>query len=327
MILLLSLSVPGYACFPDTVDGWAAWCEDNGISYEVGTSADALEFYYSSDLFDRELPTLEVTVPPIYEPPYVSPYGQSVPYEPPTWTPYDPTTTDPDPDPKDCAGVEGGSAYLDNCQECVGGTTGKEACDFCEEMTDELANLTSENSTLMAVKQKSPSDISNGPCAPAGFIYRNGQIVNWNSIATSSMDLVSVSKYEYNHFDGINMLIDRRDMYNKASNFGVGALSIPLINLGSGKIAEFLTKNLTKIMTKGCTAAMALAASLYSTDMTLKSDFYSKIHDRLSQMSSDVGLYEIRTERTTISSTGNNHSTHVEIYDTNGCLVDDMTFN
>jgi hypothetical protein len=28
----------------------------------------------------------------------------------------------------DCAGVAGGSAYLDDCEECVGGTTGKEPC-------------------------------------------------------------------------------------------------------------------------------------------------------------------------------------------------------
>src|SRR5690606_18378365 len=28
----------------------------------------------------------------------------------------------------DCAGVPGGSAYLDNCGTCVGGTTGEEAC-------------------------------------------------------------------------------------------------------------------------------------------------------------------------------------------------------
>ncbi|MCG8698371.1 MAG: T9SS type A sorting domain-containing protein, partial [Bacteroidales bacterium] len=30
--------------------------------------------------------------------------------------------------PKDCAGVVGGSAYIDDCGECVGGTTGKEPC-------------------------------------------------------------------------------------------------------------------------------------------------------------------------------------------------------
>lgn len=29
---------------------------------------------------------------------------------------------------KDCNGVEDGSAYLDECEECVGGTTGKESC-------------------------------------------------------------------------------------------------------------------------------------------------------------------------------------------------------
>ncbi|MCG8701757.1 MAG: T9SS type A sorting domain-containing protein, partial [Bacteroidales bacterium] len=30
--------------------------------------------------------------------------------------------------PKDCAGVPGGTAYIDDCGECVGGTTGKEPC-------------------------------------------------------------------------------------------------------------------------------------------------------------------------------------------------------
>ena len=67
--------------------------------------------------------------------------------------------------------------------------------------------------------------------------------------------------------------------------------------------------------------------SVYSTDMSLKSDFYSNIHDKLSLMTSDVGLYEIRTERTSVSTTSNNHSTQVEIYDTNGCLLGEMTFN
>ena len=31
--------------------------------------------------------------------------------------------------PKDCAGVEGGSAFIDDCGVCVGGTTGKDPCD------------------------------------------------------------------------------------------------------------------------------------------------------------------------------------------------------
>jgi hypothetical protein len=32
------------------------------------------------------------------------------------------------PHPKDCAGVEGGRAYIDDCQTCVGGNTGRTAC-------------------------------------------------------------------------------------------------------------------------------------------------------------------------------------------------------
>jgi len=33
---------------------------------------------------------------------------------------------------EDCAGVSGGSAYKDKCGNCVGGNTGEEACDPCE---------------------------------------------------------------------------------------------------------------------------------------------------------------------------------------------------
>ncbi len=138
MILLLSLSVPSYACFPDTLEGWKDWCDQNGISYNEFTYSDALyeSFLNSSDIFDRELPTLNVTAPKITNTPLtdLSTFGQEVPTNSSVWT----AVLDPEPDynptnakPRDCAGVEGGSAYLDNCQECVGGTTGKEACD-CE---------------------------------------------------------------------------------------------------------------------------------------------------------------------------------------------------
>jgi len=37
-------------------------------------------------------------------------------------------STSCEPENKDCAGVAGGTAYLDECDECVGGTTGKEEC-------------------------------------------------------------------------------------------------------------------------------------------------------------------------------------------------------
>ncbi|MCG8696521.1 MAG: hypothetical protein MI922_00595, partial [Bacteroidales bacterium] len=37
-------------------------------------------------------------------------------------------TTGKEPCVKDCAGVPGGTAYIDDCGECVGGTTGKEPC-------------------------------------------------------------------------------------------------------------------------------------------------------------------------------------------------------
>jgi len=34
----------------------------------------------------------------------------------------------PDPGPADCAGVERGTAFLDDCNRCGGGTTGNVAC-------------------------------------------------------------------------------------------------------------------------------------------------------------------------------------------------------
>ena len=38
------------------------------------------------------------------------------------------TDTETDDNTKDCAGVRDGEAYIDECGQCVGGTTGKEAC-------------------------------------------------------------------------------------------------------------------------------------------------------------------------------------------------------
>jgi|GEM_PF-2678368 len=340
LILFLFSIVPSYACYPDNIDDWADWCDDNDIPYnEYDTYED-----YLANATDEQLDNwdgitnghdadgnmtgsigeITVTAPNLNNNTGTDQTGNYIPFPDPD---PDPDYDYDNPEPRDCNDVVGGSAYLDDCQECVGGNTGIQPCDPCKEISDELANLISDNSTLMAVKQKIPSALSNGSCAPAGSIYRNGEIVNWGSIETSNIDLVSVSKSEYSHFDGINMLIENRDMYSKASNYGAGALSIPLINLGSSKIAAFLSKYLTKIMTKGCSSAMSIALSVYSSDMMIKSSFYSGIHDKLSQMPSYVGLYEIRTERTIVSSTGNSHSTLVEIYDTNGCLIDEMTFN
>ncbi len=42
--------------------------------------------------------------------------------------------------PKDCAGVEDGSAILDNCSRCVGGTTGKTACFASGEAEEEACS-------------------------------------------------------------------------------------------------------------------------------------------------------------------------------------------
>jgi len=42
--------------------------------------------------------------------------------------------------PKDCAGIENGSATLDNCSRCVGGTTGKVACLASGEAEDEACS-------------------------------------------------------------------------------------------------------------------------------------------------------------------------------------------
>jgi len=356
-------NTPAFACLPDDIDGWESWCEENGVDYsdydnlqDFFNSADqgvVDDFWncYSNTYVDGTGSTTithdedgnmtgnidEVTV-----------YGHS------TTTSDNNTddntdnglTSDPDPDPDpnydndnnhtyDCAGTEDGNAYTDKCGECVGGDTGQDDCEVCSEMESELLvimngyqnNNTNTSSSIISSVRYQANSSTNDRCAPVGYIYRNGSSIAWSSIETSSMEYVSVSKCEYNHFDGVQMLINRRDLYDKASNYGASALSIPLINLGTSKIAEYLSKNLTKLISKGCSAGIALAMSVYSTDMSLKSDFYSNIHDKLSLMTSDVGLYEIRTERTSVSTTSNNHSTQVEIYDTNGCLLGEMTFN
>ncbi len=144
MILLLSLSVPGYACYPETIDDWSTWCEDNGISYnEYDTYEDYLANATDEQLDNWDgitnghdaygnmtgsIDNIYITAPIVNNNTNTSTVDPSTPFSDPD-PDYDNNT--PDPNPNDCAGVEGGSAYFDNCRECVGGTTGKEPCD-CE---------------------------------------------------------------------------------------------------------------------------------------------------------------------------------------------------
>jgi len=45
-----------------------------------------------------------------------------------------------EPEAKDCAGIEGGSAYLDDCEQCVGGTTGNVA-NYLQDCSGECGGL------------------------------------------------------------------------------------------------------------------------------------------------------------------------------------------
>ena len=47
--------------------------------------------------------------------------------------------TNNDDEPRDCAGVAGGDAYVDKCGECVGGNTGKTACKDCSGVENGLS--------------------------------------------------------------------------------------------------------------------------------------------------------------------------------------------
>jgi hypothetical protein len=52
--------------------------------------------------------------------------------------------------PKDCAGVNGGNAFIDVCGECVGGTTGKTAC--VPQVISDINDLTATALTCNSVK-------------------------------------------------------------------------------------------------------------------------------------------------------------------------------
>lgn len=136
LILLLSLSMSSYACWWEGQEDWASFYDENYKDYD---SYD--EFLKDNDLTlqsldNQNLGEVEVTAEaeddiPIIIDDFIDNYDNDPSWDLNSDTDFGHDQTIDNPPTKDCAGVENGTAYIDNCQECVGGNTGKEPCD-CE---------------------------------------------------------------------------------------------------------------------------------------------------------------------------------------------------
>jgi|GEM_PF-5949320 len=190
LILLLFSSVSSYATYPDNIDDWAAWCDENNIDYsenEVNDEdidaywdniADNSDWEGTSGGYDSngnlEGDIDEWVVTPNTNNNTGSDNNQT-------------ETDDPDPDPdydydydypysvpKDCAGVVGGTAYYDpDCKKCVGGTTGKN-CDDCSGVENAyMIVIDTNNNSRYVTGNTHLKMVSNGAGRYASFSVQN----------------------------------------------------------------------------------------------------------------------------------------------------------
>jgi len=222
----------------------------------------------------------------------------------------------------DCEGVVGGSAYYDNCQECVGGSTGKTECTECEQLNNELAAIFNESSELMAARRKSNLFENQGRCAPEGSIYRNGQVVSWNSIPNTSEShigvTISYSKQILNNNDAIELIKGRRDLYGRISNYGSSSVGG---TFALEKLASWLLK-------KANNSILSCLTAIYTLKFKELNSLYSDLYDSYNEKTDKTGCYVITT---TITPTGapvaGVNNTTEEYYDKNGCLIDILNYN
>ncbi len=123
---------------------------------------------------------------------------------------------------EDCAGVEGGEAYIDNCGECVGGTTGNEPCvQDCngdwggDAYTDEcgvcVAGATGVNPCTGSVQGEDATDFDGViESTNVGFLGE-GYLNYYNEVATSAEWVIcsdttftSALTIRYSNGSGIN---------------------------------------------------------------------------------------------------------------------------
>jgi len=228
----------------------------------------------------------------------------------------------------DCAGILNGVAFFDDCEECVGGTTGKSACNLCDEFAKELA-LVFKSNGYSALKSNSSSAL---PCAGTGKVYRNGQIVNWNSFSDNTTDKYGITtiftKKQYNHLEGLLHLQHQRDSYSNISNFGLSGSAADITKFGMAALALSGSK-LMKLLKEITKLDFACALTVGGLDLQLRlgSEFYGGVSDKLSILPADMGIYEMTTFTQKLDSMHLPITfTTVEYYTTDGCSLGQFAF-
>lgn len=175
---------------------------------------------------------------------------------------------EPEPEkPKDCNGVPGGSAYLDKCQKCVGGNTGKTDCDPCKEIekikndtelinrlkdyiskakNDQLEDgyMKKSDGSLLIPKNRDAGKVTFSHNITDKFsemIHTHPDLSGGTYIA-SAKDITTL----YSMFVNNNMVNANEFKYIVVSSFGIGVLKITdtdaFQKFGEGNIIDKINK-------------------------------------------------------------------------------------
>lgn len=224
---------------------------------------------------------------------------------------------DYNPAPLDCFGVPGGSAYMDQCAECVGGNTGLEPCNECQEIQSEITVQLNSTSTLLAVRS---NESQTGGCGTtAGQIYRNGQIVNWSSITIGTVDNPGVrdiiTKTQYTDSQAKAYLLNSIQNANNVSSYGFDSKITGLI----GVVAAALKKTLPTVV--------ACAKGMVDIGLSNMANLYQNVYNKYTTDSNlQNGMYVISTISSTTLGDFVNTSCTEEFYYANGCPITKITY-
>ena len=233
----------------------------------------------------------------------------------------------------DCFGVANGNAYTDQCNECVGGTTGKIACDPCTEINKLLNEIFNESSPMSVIIQTQNAPQAN--CCGQGYIKRNDVCVSWASISaiegSGGIGSVSITKDYLNYSDALRYLQTFIDGSSSASSYGIdswweGGAFAGLSTIVAKILRKFATvKTLMSVAGGYCTAAAGTWAAYFKR----QSDLYSNIRNTLLLPKNDGKSVYIIGIKQSIPSMGAGVSipvTQYEFYTSDGCPLGNITY-
>lgn len=213
--------------------------------------------------------------------------------------------------------MPGGSAYFDNCQQCVKGTTGREPCDVCYDIQNEIDAVMSQYTNNDLALRSATTD---SPCvSTSGQIYRNGQIVNWTDVSvgtSTSFGLKeAVAKSYYTDYQAKSYLNNIISNAEKVSNYGLDSKWTGLL----GVVAASLKK--------GFPAVVACAKGMVDVNLSNMSDLYKNVQSKYTtDPNLQTGMYVIRTISTISQGDAVLTTCTEEFYYTNGCPISKITY-